>query len=96
MIYGATSHNLYRFQWYWTAGFNIAAYACLQKRMLQETARRVRPGQPALGCYQGHALRMPGERPGGGCNCGRRDERGAGFQPAIQTAGYKRHHKKDP
>jgi hypothetical protein len=33
LIYGVGGHNLYRFQWYWAAGFNAAAVHCLKLRL---------------------------------------------------------------
>jgi len=35
LIYGVGAHNLYRFQWYWTAGFNVVATMCLRQRLQQ-------------------------------------------------------------
>ncbi len=45
VIYGAGGHNLYRYQWYWAAGFNVVALECLRQRLQQPRLRVLRPLQ---------------------------------------------------
>jgi O-Antigen ligase len=49
LIYGMGGHNLYRFQWYWAAAFNVGATYCVVRRVEQAALAVPRRQGPSVG-----------------------------------------------